>query len=120
MSHDSAVSNPPPMAKPFTAAMIGFSRSNRDESPAKPCLASAFVAAHRGGLQIVARAKRLVASPGQYRNPQVRIGGKVVPALSHLNMHIHMHRVVDIGPVHCHKQDVPAFFGCDEFDSSYL
>ena len=36
MSQDSAVSNPPPMAKPFTAAMMGFSRSKREERPAKP------------------------------------------------------------------------------------
>ena len=36
MSHDSAVSNPPPMAKPLTAATMGFSRSKREDRPAKP------------------------------------------------------------------------------------
>ena len=36
ISHDSAVSIPPPIAKPFTAAIIGFVRSDLLVKPAKP------------------------------------------------------------------------------------
>ena len=36
ISQDRAVSKPPPIAKPFTAAMTGFSKSNLWVKPAKP------------------------------------------------------------------------------------
>src|SRR5690606_28662111 len=36
MSQHKAVSNPPPMANPFTAAISGFSRSKRVDRPANP------------------------------------------------------------------------------------
>ena len=36
MSHASAISNPPPMATPFTAAITGLSRSKRLARPPKP------------------------------------------------------------------------------------
>ena len=36
MSHASAISKPPPIANPFTAAISGLSRSKREHSPAKP------------------------------------------------------------------------------------
>ncbi len=36
MSQDSAVSKPPPIANPFTAAIMGFSKSKREDKPAKP------------------------------------------------------------------------------------
>ena len=36
MSQASAISNPPPMATPFTAAISGLVRSNREVRPAKP------------------------------------------------------------------------------------
>src|ERR1700761_3882930 len=37
-SQASAISNPPPIATPLTAAMIGLSQSNRDRPPPKPPL----------------------------------------------------------------------------------
>ena len=36
MSQANAISNPPPIATPFTAAMTGLSRSQREVRPPKP------------------------------------------------------------------------------------
>ena len=47
-SQASAISKPPPIATPLTAAMIGLSQSKRDVSPAKPPLSPAALAP--GGL----------------------------------------------------------------------
>src|ERR1700756_2634035 len=80
-SQASAISKPPPMATPLTAAMIGLSQSKRVVSPAKPPLAPPALPAGALPFQIVAGAKRLVAGSGDDRDPLLGVGREIVKHL---------------------------------------
>ena len=116
MSQASAISKPPPMATPFTAAITGLSRSKRLASPPKPL----------GGwtgrlpvllldlgvvLEVVAGAERLVAGAGDDGDPQLGIGLELVEGLGQFLVRHGMAGVVDLRPVD--RDDHQAAVGFD-------
>ena len=108
MSQASAVSNPPPIATPLTAAISGLSRSKRCDSPAKPVLG---LGPRRPGglhLEIVAGRKGALAGAGDDPDPQIRIGGELVPDRVEFPMRLAVQRVHDLRPVD--RDDADAAF----------
>src|ERR1700731_4522696 len=94
-----AISKPPPMATPLTAAMIGLSQSNREVSPANPPVSHPRLPPPPPlPFQVVAGAERLVAGTGDDRDPLLGIGGEVVEHLVQFEMCIGMQRVVHLWP----------------------
>ena len=77
-SQASAISNPPPMATPFTAAITGLVRSKRVVRPAKPDGGVPMRSRRSPDLQVVAGGKGALAGAGDDRHPLVRVGGEVV------------------------------------------
>jgi len=97
MSQASAISHPPPSAKPLTAAMIGLVRSNAGETALAHLWA---LAAMLGGpFEIIAGGKRTLPRSGQDRDPHLPVAGKVVPHLVHLEVTRWMQCVHDLGAV---------------------
>ena len=104
MSEASAISKPPPIATPLTAAITGFSRSKRLARPPKPlagCTGRLPVLLLDLGvvLEVVAGAERLVAGAGDDGDPQLGIGVELVERLDQLLVRHRMARVVDLRPV---------------------
>src|SRR5690606_28662112 len=73
------------------------------------------LAALGGVLEIVTGGKRLVAGPGEYRHPQIIVGGEVVPYSGHLIVHGRVHGVIHFRPVHGHDQNRAPAFAFDKF-----
>ena len=111
MSQASAISKPPPMATPLTAAITGLSRSWRLVSPPKPlgglCGRSPVLALQLGViLEVVAGAERLVAGAGDDGDPQVGVGGELVEGIRQLLVRHRVQRVVDLGTIDGDDQQV--------------
>src|SRR4030088_1805148 len=104
-SQASAISKPPPMATPLTAAMIGFLQSKGEGSPANPPVSPAALPPRRLPFQIVAGAERLVAGAGDDRDPLLGIGAEIVEHLVQFEMRIRMQRVVHFRPRQRHDRD---------------
>src|ERR1700737_2497377 len=104
-SQASAISKPPPMATPLTAAMIGLSQSKREVKPDKPPCSPAALPAAPLPLQIVAGAERLVAGAGDDRDPLLGIGGEIIEHLVEFEMRVDMQRVVHFRPAQVPDRD---------------
>ena len=99
MSQASAVSNPPPIAQPFTAAISGLSRLKRWVMPAKPFGPVRPAASCRLHLQVVAGGERALAGAGDDAHPQVVARGELVPHGGEFVVRIGVQRVQHLGPV---------------------
>ena len=112
MSQASAISKPPPMATPLTAAITGLSRSWRLVSPPKPLGGLDRPLAGLGLqlgviLEVVAGAERLVAGAGDDGDPELGIGGELVEGVRQLLVRHRVAGVVDLGPIDGDRHQMP-------------
>ena len=117
MSHASAISRPPPSAKPFTAAMTGFQRSKRAVMPPKP------VAGMRG-MPCSAVHLRSLPAENAFSPAPVRIAtqasgsaAKSSHALRQLLVGSRMQRVHHLGRLMVTRGDVVALLVADELEA---
>src|ERR1700730_13968364 len=104
-SQASAISKPPPMATPLTAAMIGLLEAQPGGRPGNSALVPAAFSPGRLPFQIVAGAKRLVAGAGDDRHPLLGIGAEIIEHLVELEMRIGMQRGVHFRTRQRHDRD---------------
>ena len=115
-SQASAISKPPPMATPLTAAITGLSRSWRLVRPPKPLGGDMRPPAGLGAqlgviLEVVAGRERLVAGAGDDRDPQLGIGRELVEDVRQLLVRHRVQRVVDLRAVDGDDQQVAVDLG---------
>ena len=108
MSQASAISNPPPMATPLTAAITGLSRSKREVSPAKPERTNPRLPPEAWNLRSLPAEKARSPAPVTMATHCSGSAAKSSHTFSQLEMSRIVKRVHDVGPVQGHDGE-PAF-----------
>jgi hypothetical protein len=85
----------------LTAAISGLSRSKRCDSPAKPVAGRRTRPAPPGGLyfEVVAGGESALAGAGDDADPQLGIGGELVPHPVEFPMRLAVQRIHDLRPI---------------------
>ena len=110
MSQASAVSKPPPIATPLTAAISGLSRSKRCDSPAKPVAGRGPRRPAACTFKSLPAEKARSPAPVMMPTHKLGIGGELVPYPVEFPMRLAVQRVHHLGPVD--RDDAqPAFVG---------
>jgi len=99
---------------------MGFFKVNRETGPAKSPLAGIVALDPPAAVAFRSFPQRTPLSPAPVRiattDPLIRC--KRVPSRRPFHVHVHMHGIVPLGPVHGHKQGCDLLFGSDNIDSS--
>ena len=115
-SHASAISRPPPSAKPFTAAMIGFNRSKRAVRPANPFFGTRGMPCWAVHLRSLPAENAFSPAPVRMPTQQVRVGREIVPHPVELLVRTGMEGVHHLRTVDGHHRDVVALLVADELE----
>ena len=104
-SQASAISKPPPIATPLTAAMIGLSQSKRVVSPAKPPLSQPRLPPAACHFRSLPAQNALSPAPVTTATHCSGSAAEIVEHLVELEMRVDMQRVVDFRPRQRHDRD---------------